>query len=662
MRITNVLRSALAITTASAVVLLTGCGIGSLSSASSAPVVSGAMHMAGSVYGGQQPLTGASVYLYATGTSDYGSASTSLLTPGLPGVLTDSHGLGYVKTDSGGRFSITGDYTCPSGAMIYLLAVGGNPGLAGNVTNPNAALMSALGSCSFLLANAATTELNVNEVTTVASVWALAPFMSSSTAVGTSSAAGSKPGNAAGLANAFATVNNLINRQYGTSPGDGQPVAGGGFAGLPAGMTVPTDEIYALADILAYCINSDPSTSSNCSMLFASAHSAGGSVPTNTVDAALNIAQNPGANVQALFAMIPATPAFATAFTAAPNDWTIGIRYGGLGITNSNQLAVDSQGNVWAANNAATAGVAVISPQGIRLSGANGYTSGGINTPFAIAIDGSDRAWVTNTATGANSISAIDINGNAVTGSPFTGGGVTSSSSSHGIAIDPRGYVWVTNQASGSGSLSQFDMTGAVVNGPTQITGGITSTSQPYGVVLDTSNQIWVTNRATNVVSKVVYSTTNNTFGQATYNSTGRSFSNPFHLAFDASGNAWVANFAGNTVSKVSSTGVAATGSPFNAGGQILQPAFISIDGLGNVWVANYGTNGCVTELSSAGAQLSAVCYGLGSNPNAHGLAIDTAGNLWVGGNAVTQFVGLAAPVITPLLTATSGNHLATRP
>lgn len=662
MRNPNVLRNALAASMASAIFLFTGCGAGTLAPASSAPKDVGSVHMAGTIFGGQQPITGAAVYLYATSTSDYGAASTSLLTPGLPGVLTDAHGLGYVKTDSSGRFSITGDYTCPSGAMVYLLAIGGNPGLPGTATNPNAALMSALGSCSFLLANAATTDLNVNEVTTIASVWALAPFMSSATAIGTSSAAGTKPGNAGGLANAFATVNNLTNRQYGTSPGDGQPVAGGGFVGLPAGMTVPSDEIYALADILASCINSDPSTSSNCSNLFASSHSSSGAVPTNTVDAALNIAQNPGANVSALFNLIPPAPAFATGLTVVPNDWTIGIRYGGLGITNSNQLAIDSQGNVWTANNAATGGVAVISPQGVRLSGANGYTSGGINTPFAIAIDASDRAWVTNTAATANSISAIDINGTALVGSPFTGGGVTASSSSHGIAIDPRGYVWVTNQASGSGSLSQFDLTGAVVNGPTQIAGGITSTSQPYGVVLDTSNQIWVTNRATNVVSKIVYSTTNNTFGQAAYNSTGRSFSNPFHLAFDGSGNAWVANFGGNTVSKVSSTGVAATGSPFTAGGQILQPAFISIDGLGNVWIANYGTNGCVTELSSTGAQLSPVCYGLGSNPNAHGMAIDTAGNLWVGGNAVTQFVGLAAPVITPIVTATSGNHLATRP
>jgi hypothetical protein len=58
----------------------------------------------GLVHGGQQPVTGAQVYLYATGITGYGAASSSLLTT--PG--------GYVTNDANGDFDITNDYICSS--------------------------------------------------------------------------------------------------------------------------------------------------------------------------------------------------------------------------------------------------------------------------------------------------------------------------------------------------------------------------------------------------------------------------------------------------------------------------------------------------------------------------------------------------------------------
>ena len=101
---------------------------------SNGPVAGGQLR--GSVHGGQQPVTGASIQLYAAGTTGYGTSATALLTS-------------PVVTDSSGSFSITGDYTCPSStSQLYLVATGGNPGLAAGTNNAALALMAALGPCS----------------------------------------------------------------------------------------------------------------------------------------------------------------------------------------------------------------------------------------------------------------------------------------------------------------------------------------------------------------------------------------------------------------------------------------------------------------------------------------------------------------------------------
>src|ERR1700744_6530548 len=72
----------------------------------------------GLVHGGQQPVTGATIQLYAVGTTGDGSAATRLL---LPAPVSDANG----------TFDITGTFTCPSAAsLVYIVASGGNHGLA----------------------------------------------------------------------------------------------------------------------------------------------------------------------------------------------------------------------------------------------------------------------------------------------------------------------------------------------------------------------------------------------------------------------------------------------------------------------------------------------------------------------------------------------------
>lgn len=202
--------------------MLTGCGFGGSVSPAAAPLPLAGVALQGKVHGGQQPVSGATIQLYAAGAAGYGSAATPLIGA-------------TVKTDANGNFTITSSYTCPTASTnVYITSTGGNPGLAS--ANANIVLMAALGRCGAL---SASTFISINEVTTVGAVWALAPFLSGPANVGTSAA------NAAGLNDAFDNAALLVNTSTGAAPGN---------AG--AGVTVPAAELNTLANILAACVNS----------------------------------------------------------------------------------------------------------------------------------------------------------------------------------------------------------------------------------------------------------------------------------------------------------------------------------------------------------------------------------------------------------------------
>jgi hypothetical protein len=165
---------------------LTGCG--GLQQQGTTPAIVQGVALHGSIHGGQQPVSGANVQFYAAGSTGYGSAYL------YPNGATSLLGTNVVTSDGGGGFSISNDYTCPSPTtQVYLVATGGNPGL-GTGTNANLAMMVALGPCGLL---SSATDVNVNEMTTVATVWALSPFMTGIVNIGTSA------GNAQGLTCGF---------------------------------------------------------------------------------------------------------------------------------------------------------------------------------------------------------------------------------------------------------------------------------------------------------------------------------------------------------------------------------------------------------------------------------------------------------------------------
>ena len=144
-----------------------------------------------------------------------------------------------VTTASDGTFTITGDYTCPSPASpVNLYARSGN---AGSGTNSGIGLLAAVGTCPADGTLSSSLYVEINEVSTIATAYALAGYIQPASSEPPPLNSSGSTLAQTGIANAFATVPNL--ETLGT---------GEALATTPAGNgTVPQSEINTLANILA---------------------------------------------------------------------------------------------------------------------------------------------------------------------------------------------------------------------------------------------------------------------------------------------------------------------------------------------------------------------------------------------------------------------------
>jgi hypothetical protein len=629
--------------------LLSGCSGVPVSTTNTISPVPG-VALQGKVHGGQQPIVGAKVYLYAANTTGYGSESISLL-KSASGTSKDSNGNYYVTSAPDGTFTITGDYTCPSTtAQVYLYAVGGNPGSG---TDLAAGLLAGLGTCPASGTLSPSLFILIDEVSTIATAYSIAGYATDATHV-------SSPGTApaeSGIANAFATVGNLETLKTGAA-----------LATTPAGNgTVPQSEINTLANILAACINSSESSSAPCTTLFSNAMN-GVILPTDTATAAINIAHNPGANIANLYHLpAPASP-FQPSLSSVPNDFTIAVSYTGGGLNSPVPLAIDASGNVWVGNTASGANsVSKFSPLGAAISTSAGYSGGGIVDPYSIAIDASGNLWTANVT--PDSLSELSSTGVPIsTSSGYTGGGLNAP---YDIAFDDLGHVWVVNNV--GSSLSEFSSAGVPITIPPGDQGGGIS-NDPVYLAIDTSGNIWVSDSITSGALSE-FNSSGMSAGMPISSSsgdTGGGLNDPWGLAIDANGNVWVANSGtgADSISKFSSSGSPVSPTAGYTGGGLNIPEDIAIDGAGNVWVVNRATNAdsppypdsAISEFNSSGAAISpSTGYQAGLNLPLR-IAIDGSGNAWVSNaslNSVSEFVGAAAPVVTPIvanLTGSSGS------
>lgn len=648
-------------------ITFTGCGFGTQVTATADPqgVVSGI------VFGGQQPIAGATVNLVLAGTSGYGSTPQVIAT---------------TTTGADGSYTLPAHSACSvPDSLVYVQAVSGN---AGTDTGINSAidLVSIPGKCSSANSSA---KVSVNEATTIAAAYVLAPFAkvtAAGTGIGTSST------NITGLNNAIGPANTLVSSVTGAV----------NQSSTSAGLVLPTTLINTLADILAACTNSGSSASANCNTLL-TATTVNGVRPLDTFQAALNIALHPASSTSALFGLASASGPFQPTVPTAtpPSDFTVAIGYNGGGIAphGVNAVAIDASGNAWVTdyftNSASTlTGLIEITPTAQYPGGTTGFGNGTLYSLNNLAIDQQGIIWVTNT--GNNAITGLTSSGSIYTS-------VANTPNDNGIAIDSLGDIWWSGAGNTYNNISEI----VNVGGGNYAAGSTFTAIDHFGVdVCTTPGYIYgISYGSTSEPSSFTqYNLTTMATNGVTPDSGDAGLSG---CAVDNAGNLWLPD-SGNF------NGVEVYTQALNLleSFQITAPVYpqeIALDGLGNVFVATYVPQGTASynsatanpaslvEFTAAGALVSPSfgylptsgqqntsgtgLIGLTSEFIAPGgVAIDASGNVWLSGNDgqsvpssgnvntgnlpayVTEVIGIAAPVVTPKSIALTHNTIATRP
>jgi len=463
-------------------------------------------------------------------------------------------------------------------------------------------------------------------------------------------------------------------------------------------MVLPTQLLNTLANILSACVNTTSATPTACSTLFTDT-TVGGVAPTNTFQAALNIALHPGANISGstgLYSLASTNPPFQPAMTSstAPNDFTLAIGYTNAGIAayGTIDVAIDAKGNAWISDFNTTStltGLIEISPAGVFLSPSNGFGTSVLSASVGVGVDQNGIIWVANN--GGSALNAFNPDGSVY-------GTYTGVIGPNGQAIDGKGNIWtdtggyccntfqelVNNLPTGYSLAPNF--TAASVFG----TGICITPTTLYEVAAGNSSysvdaKVTIVNLSTGAIS-----------GTIDPDSGGGGLSG---CAVDHTGNVYLpdsGNF--NGVEVYNSSGALVTSFAVPSTYSILPlPQEMVIDGLGSSLVAVYiadrtntpypggfftfNSSGTMTSPSSGyfpttGATSSSGYDGFaGLTPvvitDPGGMAVDGSGNLWITGtnngntsipNYITEVIGIAAPVVTPKATAVTNNTIATRP
>ncbi len=627
----------------------------------------------GSVHGGNFPVTGASIYLFATGTGGYGTASTSLITSGKAGVSCNANaklnGTTYsaysnachVTTDAYGNFALSGDYACTAGQQVYMVAVGGNPGVGG--TTPfattanyakNSTTMTVTSATGITVGMAVTgtgvsatvtkvtgTTITLSQQTTVKGTNASVTF---STTTGTfsnggytitlASAAGIAVGNivgGTGVAGIVTAVNGttVTLSQQNTATGSGIPVTFSapvsnpylvqmvGLGRCPAAGNlaaqvpyIDVDEIttvafaYSMAGFAKdeFDIATDGTAAGATAIQIAMANSMNiADISRGTAPAVTltaNSSGTPPMNKMVALADILAT---CVNTTGALNNGT------------SSQPCYNLLQN----------GGAVFAGSGASMTS----TSDEAQTIFYIAQNPAS-ANVTNifNLLPATPVWTTTLTSAADWALPVVYKNVVSSQPGN-IAFDSAGNAWISDR--GNGAVVKITPTG-VVNTFTNLNNG-SSNGSIHQVAVDPSDTIWALDYTNSQIYRL--DKNGNWLSTITANGTNQ-LSSPIAISFNASGSALVLNSGSNYISRFSASGVVQTPATYNQSGSdgyggIGAPPGIAVDGGGNAFIPENVGCTCVGILvNNSGNELAFDDYS-GKVGNATAIAMDASNNAW---------------------------------
>jgi hypothetical protein len=231
------------------------------------------------------------------------------------------------------------------------------------------------------------------------------------------------------------------------------------------------------------------------------------------------------------------------------------------------------------------------------------------------------------------------------------------------VAVDRQGNIWIANHV--GNSVTEYphgDPAAAkVFAGPTLV---------PFAIAVDQRGNKWIDDNA--ISSQAGGVTRIDVHSKVHPAITGGGLRSPQGMAVDQHGNLWVANLGSNSITEIKPNGAINSRSPIKAK-SLVGPWSVAVDGNGSLWVASF-IGETLTELCGAhraacppglstGAAISpaARAFSNGGLEHLTAVQIDESGNVWVannwttispptGGNGLVEFVGLAAPVGTPLI------------
>ena len=590
-----------------------------------AVTVSAAERIAGRVEVSGQPIAGAEVSLW-------------MATSGAPVRLAQTR-----AGDDGGFDLTTG--ANDSAAVLYLTASGGVAKAGdGKRANPATMLLATLG-------GEPPARVTINELTTVASAWTAAQFLNGS----------ALSGDTLGLRIAAGNVPNLVDLETGgLGPVIVDPLNGP--------QTTTLAKLNTLGLLLSGCITAIPDA---CGKLFDAATPPGGTMPTDTLQAAQNIARHPSHNAGQLFGLLdefyPVPQGKRYRDTAlvpylyyAPSAWTLSLVYSGGGFYGVGGAAIDREGNFWSNNNWLVGSQTTIyqqfgggngkfAPNGQPLSPMiTGFSGGGIDSPgWGIAFSADDKVWVTNLI--GRTISVLDRK----TGKPLSPDGGYNFDGKlgqmQGILVAPNGDVWTVDNENNQvvhipgGDISKGRILGRTVDG--KPVDGTLQVKGPFGIAIDQQDRIWITNSGSNTVTRFPASDP----GKAEEIEVGFS---PHAIAIDSRGNAWVGNLIGHPGAMEK---LALVKQKLEGKVEALEGSMSADDLAANMWVNLWdiisdNPGGDVSMITPDGTVHGPFNAG-GAITGPWGVAIDGNDNVWVASStshSVTQLCGVRTETCPP--------------
>jgi hypothetical protein len=487
------------------------------------------------------------------------------------------------RSDKTGKFTLPLTYD-PTGGVLYAVARQGQ----------NIELRTVIG-------ERVSGPIVINEMTTVASAYALARILQNG-------AVPSEPQLPARIAASMSK--NLV------SPATGMPSTL--MQTSPnANETNAWRLLGTLSNILANCVRNSGSA---CSTLFSLATPPEKAPPTTTWGAILDIARNPAANVNALFALGEPTKAFEPNLTArfGPDArdefmrldaFTLAIKFNASGridwstgqercpFAGPGNFVFDANGYAWITNNVvqgtpnSTNCMIVLKPNGLPSDGEKGtpvspVIGGGIlGQGFGLGFDPSGDMWSGNFGWGNKF--PTDAQGNPVGSvSKFTGGGQPLSPRYgfigdvyrvQGTVSDRQGNIWLASY--GNNEVQILPHGDPFTHYPFYQDANLS----PFDIRLDNDGSGWVVYTGSSAVSK--FTRTNNGL-QLQFSVPVGTNSQPKGLAVDSHGNAWISAGAENAVYAFDRNG-----NPLGkfTGGGIIGPWGAATDSDDVVWAANFG-------------------------------------------------------------------------